>query len=239
VADLSGTRDVTVLADAAAKFPGHVALRVIAEPAIDWQTLQKAAAARGIVIEAFAADDVLANVRGVATAERELAPAGDATRRAQWANFAANDRDARVQRALLAHVDAIVGAAPRAGDPRMAELAAIAAAERECWAALATTPVAVRATPANGASDTVRTLLAATPNDGDAATWLRGDGFRRWVAARLAWERVRVLCDGIAADAARKALRTRDGGMAATYRELDAACRDLSGAIALLLAAPW
>ncbi len=236
--------DAAVVPDAVARFPGHVALHVDARASVDWRALQATVRARGVELEAFDANDAAANVLALAGEERADEGTADPARRAQWQHFAANDRDARVQRSLLVHVDRLTAASARAGDPRLTEVAAIAAAEREFWRLVAplapTQPAEVAATDAaSTAIGATRALLAERREDGAAGVMMRTTAFRRWVAGRLAWQRIGERCGEIAADAARKAARTRDAAMAQRYRELATRCRDLRDAVALLLQPPW
>jgi hypothetical protein len=208
-------------------------LCVEADRDVDWEQLRADLHARGMQPEIVLADDVLGNLREMTATVARNAQAL-ARDREQWEQFAASDRDARVQRALLAHVEHVLAAGRHAGDPRMAEIAALATAEREFWSAVA--PLPAPATPELEATRSTQALLATTPIDATTAQWRVTTGFRRWVVARLAWDRIGSVCDTIATDALRKAARTGKDEVAANHREFARRCADLRDAIARMLA---
>lgn len=229
-----------MLAEHAAKAPGQVALRVVTVAGVDWGPQLEALRRRGVELEVLRPDDPASNLDDLR--HSEAAHGEDAARRTAWRRLAAFDDETKALRALLPRLQQLGPGNGDPQDPRLQDVARIAAAEASFWdsvlgePALAITPdeaTALLPAPAAGLAPgriDDASLVAAAKNEARLCL-----GPRRWIVARTAWDHVRTQCRAVAAHATTVAARTRDAEIAARYRALAARCdgiaRELDGVL--------
>lgn len=224
-----------MLAGHPAKIPGQVPLRLVTEAGVDWSALLACLRTSGVDLEVLHADDPARNLDDLRRTEA-LATGDDATaRRGAWQCMVQLDAETKALRAVLPLLDRIAPGNGEVQDPRLQDVARIAAAEAAFWRAALGSDGAKGAAAAMGpalpplpAASSVRIAPAGPPAAAVIAQALAEArlriGPRRWIVARTAFAHVRTQCRDVAAHATHVAANTRDGKQAGRYRELAAHC---------------
>ena len=218
-----------MLAEHAAKIPGQVPLRIVTTQGVDWPTQLAALRTRGLDLEVLHADDPVRNLDDLRRSEAVESKAE--VRREAWRQMAALDGESKALRALLPRLQRLAPGRGELQDPRLQDVARIAAAEMAFWNTVLGQAPGVDE-PAAPAPLPAATAMRVAPGQADesslVATALNGArlqiGPRRWIVARTAWDHVRTQCRAVAEHATSVAARTRDEQIAARYRDLAAQC---------------
>lgn len=184
----------------------------------DWPEAAATLLARGVVVVVLHAQDPVRDLEQLRAAEAESC-AGDAERSAAWQDLRTLPYELQL-RDLLPLLDGVLHGDLQ--DPRLQTVAAIVAAERAFWRAVAP------ATCLPGWPD--QRAIALSPLHAPLLATRR-------VLAAHAFDQVRTLCREVERHAATTAARTRDAAMAARYRVLAERCAEIVRSIGKILAA--